>query len=476
MESNPSSRSHIRLVVRIEENNCRTCRVDANRGLKSVLQQISSRVAFNVTGLSHVIFKAGIEVGTSQIDSIDVLEDFDIVVPHRSKVSVSAKALASQPKCNTRLTKTATSVVTPRQDSATRRDPMRKVKVSEREHQPTVKNDNKSGEELNFQSRFIDKPPPSQKQKADCPTTGGSVTDANLYRKCEVCKPMLSDEQRSKLNSSQFDLKQFEFYLTSVERQARRTRENILKKAKKLICGEEIVFKHWSSGFVADPILSMSADFDQLLRKAIVHENRHGKDASGSAVRKSIKALQKYQAYLYCKSISSLPPKYWKRQEIITDRQRRQLDGKELDPAEFKEYLADQKGIKEKNAMEMFREVIKLKNGHGITRDDWPYGVVFHPYPIAGLNINFCQILHEAETHEGVYGKHDRQGYCLTSLISNLMEYQSYCYHQQCVSPKAEEPRSAKCSPESGDPTAEIRKSHEANKYTEPLLASFIDI
>ena len=73
------SRRYIRLVVRLPKKDDKTCRVDVSHGLSSVLEQISSKVQLDIQQLSHVVFKGGINVGTSDIDCVDVLQDFDIV-------------------------------------------------------------------------------------------------------------------------------------------------------------------------------------------------------------------------------------------------------------------------------------------------------------------------------------------------------------------------------------------------------------
>ena len=75
----------INLYVRLrsgannQEEGTKTCKVDISKGLPHVLKQISSRFNVDAIGLSNVIFKGGVDVGTSEIDCVDVLRDDDIV-------------------------------------------------------------------------------------------------------------------------------------------------------------------------------------------------------------------------------------------------------------------------------------------------------------------------------------------------------------------------------------------------------------
>ena len=219
-----------------------------------------------------------------------------------------------------------------------------------------------------------------------------------------------------------------------MERLSSSSRSSVLSKVAKLKSGDQIDWKHWKEGFKAPPIVDISVDLNLMYDRAIDHESRHGRNCSGDILRKHIKYLHKYQAYLYCKDISSLPIKYWKAGMLSNDEQRLRLRGHGIVLAGFNRYLMRQQGLSNERAADMCRQVDRLKEGHGITCLDWPYGVVFHPYPVEDLGADFCQLLHEAETHESVYGIRETQEGSLSNLLTNLMSYQLHCYEKNVSS------------------------------------------
>ena len=92
-----------------------------------------------------------------------------------------------------------------------------------------------------------------------------------------------------------------------------------------------------------------------------------------------------------------------------------------------------QQGLSNERAAYLCRQVDSLKKGHGLTCLDWPYGVVFHPYPVEDLGADICQLLHEAETHESVYGIRETQEGSLSNLLTNLMHYQLHYYEKNAT-------------------------------------------
>ena len=136
--------------------------------------------------------------------------------------------------------------------------------------------------------------------------------------------------------------------------------------------------------------------------------------------RKPIKKLQNYQAHLISEKELPENQKHSEEEaasspleetpknlpaELLTEEERRQLAGEELDLEDFKTYLTKEQGLGEKHVYSLVNQVGKLKSGVGVGYSRWPEDALFHPYPLGDLSHDFVKLQQDAFEHEEKYGK-----------------------------------------------------------------------
>ena len=96
--------NEIRLVVRLANKTngepiMKTCLVDKSQGLSSVLSQVSSYFKDDIQRLSHIVYNnTGVEVCVSEIGTVGVLKDFDVIVAASS--AAAKDTVVASDDCN----------------------------------------------------------------------------------------------------------------------------------------------------------------------------------------------------------------------------------------------------------------------------------------------------------------------------------------------------------------------------------------
>ena len=161
---------------------------------------------------------------------------------------------------------------------------------------------------------------------------------------------------------------------------------------------------------------------------------------------------------------------------LLTDKQRKKLQGMKLDLNKFLKFLTKEEGFAESTAKIISRQVQKMKRGGAVTsKKDWGKGVEFRTSnSFVDMSDKFHDMLEEAIGHEEAYKGVGRliQPYRIITPLQKLVNYQAYYYHKKfpvrSQSSSSAPTKAEKTSPDGIDP-----KTHsQANKTSSSSLPS----
>ena len=108
----------------------------------------------------------------------------------------------------------------------------------------------------------------------------------------------------------------------------------------------------------------------------------------------------------------------------LTDEQREQLHGKEIDLKDVEKYILHEEAVADYTLKKIMHQMKILVND----ATDIDGGLVFHPEPIRDLSVNFAKLLVEAAAFEETHGADRSSRLIMKQSIQYLEKYQQYYY------------------------------------------------